>query len=222
MAKILFIVNEHPNEAFAISVARETEKILKETGNEVVWYKIPFKETVLGKVMANPNMKITRETLLNALAKSYERAEKLIKKYRSNFTYDFHTTTHNNPFWWTSSRKKRCDFHIALSEMRGSPFSIVEIKAHYKNMPRRHLKKGAIEIPPHSLGETYLRKTTSQKLMRRKGLTPEEFGKAIAQRIEGHITAWKKKLELRNERASIPRVFPKIRQRKIHRRIPRA
>lgn len=215
MAKFLFIVNEHPNEAFAISVARETAKRLKAAGHNVVWKKIKFKNTVLGKVWKSHEMKVKGEIFQDAIGKSYERAEKLIKGHKPDFMYDFHACPHGDPFW-TSSRKAKGDFAMKLGELFGKPFTVVEVKAYYKKMPKRHLKKGKLEgLAPQFMkyAAHYLRETTSQKLTMQRGLTPEEFGKAISQRIEGHVRAWEEKLALGSERALIPRVASKRKSR---------
>lgn len=57
MARILFIVNEHPSEAFATSVASKTAKLLRKEGHTVIWKKFKPKETMLGAVLKSPEGK---------------------------------------------------------------------------------------------------------------------------------------------------------------------
>ena len=51
MTKILFAVNEHPSEAFAIKVAKLTKRILEAEGHEVVWHKVKPEDTALGTLL---------------------------------------------------------------------------------------------------------------------------------------------------------------------------
>jgi len=194
MAKLLFIVNEHPNEAYAISAARETAKMLKQTGNEIVWHKVPFKETVLGKVMANPKMKIDEKLFTVDLKNSYERIERLAKKYKPDRVLNFHATPHDDPFWKGKGGKSHGDFAISSSGRYSGKVLTIEVKACYKSMPERHLKKIDFTDPKRVIYyncEHYIKETTSQKLTRQEGLTPKAFGKAIAKRIETHIKTGK-------------------------------
>jgi hypothetical protein len=57
MARILFIVNEHADEAFSISVARETAKLLRKKGHIIVWRKFKAENTMLGAVLKSPKGK---------------------------------------------------------------------------------------------------------------------------------------------------------------------
>ncbi len=194
MAKLLFIVNEHPNEAFSISAARETAKMLKQTGNEIVWYKVPFKETVLGKRMTNPKMNISEKNFTEDLKNSYERIERLAKKHKPDHVLNFHTTPHDNPFWKGKGGKTRGDFAISTSGRYSGKVLTIEVKAHYKSMPKRHLKKLNFITPKKTNYydyKQYLTETTSQKLTRQDGLIPKAFGKAIAKRIQEHIKTGK-------------------------------
>lgn len=62
MTRILFVVNMHPNEAFAISVANQTARQLqkkrlqtikipeKPTGDEVILAKVKPEDTLLGRI----------------------------------------------------------------------------------------------------------------------------------------------------------------------------
>ena len=109
MAKILFIVNEHKNEAFAMPVARATAKQLRKEGHEVLWRKI----------------------------KPKERTPRVLSEYsggKVDVVYHFHCTPHDYRIW----RTHKADFLIfnASSLIKYSipptPARIVEIKAHYK------------------------------------------------------------------------------------------
>jgi hypothetical protein len=222
MAKILFIVNDHPNEAFAISVAREAAKWLRKAGHNMIWEMTDPNDTVLGKVLKNPNMKVTGKTFLEAQHQSYERMGKLILKHKPKITYNFHTSPHDDPLW-TDPRKTPADFDITHSKSHGKTWMFVEIKAHYKKLPERHLSKGIIAIAAHSpyYGSAhYLREGTSQQLTRKMGLAPEILGRMIAERIENHLR--NPKVLQHHERGTFPRVFQKIKQRKIRRRTQRA
>ena len=219
MAKLLFIVNEHPNEAFSISAARETARVLKQAGNEIVWYKVPLKETVLGKVMTNPKMKVTEELFIEDLKNSYERIEKLAKKHKPDRVLNFHATPHDDPFWKGKGRKSRGDFTISSSGYYSGKVLTIEVKAHYKKMPERHLKKINFTDPKKTIYyncEQYITETTSQKITRQEGLTPKAFGKAIAKRIQEHIKTGKPYQFI--ERGRIQKKAKKTKIRKVRRK----
>ncbi|MDP2973542.1 MAG: hypothetical protein Q8N60_00680 [Candidatus Diapherotrites archaeon] len=217
MAKILFIVNEHPTEAFAISVAREAAERLRAAGHTVVRKKVKFKDTLLGWILKNPNAKLSERTIASIYDRWDTKVSKLIQKYGSASVYDFHCTQPDDKLWSAGRSGASPDFRI-------TPFmgcNVVEIKAHYRNLPERILQrteKARKAVPSIA---RYLDRITSQALTRQKGLTPEEFGKAIAKTIDQRTRAARKP-RTRPYKGIVKRVFPKIRQRKIHRRIPRA
>ncbi len=190
MAKILFVVNEHPNEAFSISAARQTAKILKKGGCSIVWYKVPVKETMLGKVLANKKTEITHKMFNKDVQKSYERAKSLVKKYKPDLILNFHSTPHDDPYWKVKNKRRKGDFSIEQINLFGGKFLVIEVKAHYKPMPERILKKSiVIEANGPRYGEIghYVTETTSHQMTRENGLTPEAFGKAIAEKVNNYL-----------------------------------
>ncbi len=218
MAKILFIVNDHPNEAFAISVAREAAKRLRADGHEIVWKMTNPKDTVLGKVLKNPNMEVKAKTFIDAQRGTYDRMGRLIQKHNPKVTSNFHATPHDDPLW-TDPRKPAADFEISYSKLHGRTVMFIEVKARYTKLPKRHLEKGRIAIPAHSPyhgAGHYLREGTSQQLTREMGLTPEILGTVIAKRIENR--ARRPKTFPQNERGTVPRVFKSFRRNNIRRR----
>lgn len=241
MARLLFIVNDHPNEAFAISSAWDAAMELqgqgfrlfvlgkdeipeKAKGNEIIIAKVSPKETLLGR--AQRGLPVTRGK--NSMGKNaawfwthtvpIERAQRLAMQRNADITYSFHCTEAEGIIsdfafleWYPSKKKQR-----------RIPLRLVEIKAHYKRMPGNPL--GKIKDPWYhrdfgnaSLGH-YLQETTSHPLTIAAGLTPEGYGKAIAEQIQKDVELHKRGKKLEPLFGSIPRAFRPLGKKIIHRK----
>jgi hypothetical protein len=210
MAKILFIVNEHPNEAFAISVARETAKRLKAAGREIVWVKTGIKDTLLGRALKNPNAKVSERTSGLIYNRRFAKLSELIQKYGPCSVYDFHCTPPDDILWRAGKSEISPDFHI--SRYGKDSVNVVEIKAYYRKLPERILQRTEKARQSFPAGAHYLEETTSQALTRQKGLMPKEFGKAIAKTI-AQITRAGRKPGILIDAGVVKRVFPKQKRR---------
>ena len=100
MAKILFIVNEHASEPFAISVAIRTKKLLEAAGHKVIWQKVRARDTYIGRTLLTKGKKKIGERELLAL---YDRNEQRIKgwieRHKPAVTYTFHCTPAGSECW---------------------------------------------------------------------------------------------------------------------------
>lgn len=212
MAKIMFIVNEHPNEAFAITVARKTAEILRKKGNEILWHKVEPEHTILGKV-SKTTKKIelgstdsySKLLTMNEKAKeeSLNEVVKVVREKNPAFIYRFHCTGEPAAVWRDHGN---ADLSIEEDnswgrELLNRPLRVIEIKAVYKPIAKKMRKrinaafaKGPKAkagdgqrfytwIDERDLYEQYLTKTTSQGLSRTQGLAPEEFARSIAENI---------------------------------------
>lgn len=127
MTRLLFIVNEHPDEAFAISAARETARQLQSQGfrlftlgkdsipaepqgNEIVWAKVRPEDTLLGTVIrkAPTASRYNSTTAARLDDLRYKIAEKIIAENRTEYNYSFHCTQQGHHFGGV----KRADFTI--------------------------------------------------------------------------------------------------------------
>ncbi len=195
MAKILFIVNVHPTESFAMVVAKRVKEILEKQGHEIIWKKIAFENTGLAKALkkdAVGEMKAEQGTITNM--------SRWVREYKPDIAYDFHSTPHESGSWGDF------DYHIAPYSRRGlGNIKLVEVKAVYKKLPERILRHLA------DWGE-YRARTTSRSLTESEGLRPKEFGKAIAREINRDIalkvTEGAKAALLKQRGGNIPRKFP--------------
>ncbi|GEM_PF-2810770 len=222
MARILFIVNDHPNEAFAITVAKRTAEQLKAAGQELIWVKVPAEETLLGRVIRGKPL--GKETSFQwTQIRPKERAKKLIEEKKPAVVYNFHCTPAENIHW----KQTNADYTIVPHlEWKGIQLMVVEIKAQYKKIPERalrHIKKYSRKIDESSK-KRYLESTTSHRQTLQAGLTPEEFGKAIAIRISKDVQALARKRSIKGAMGRIRGRYPApkaqtIKRVKIKRRI---
>lgn len=185
MARILFVVNQHPNEAFAITVARETAKLLRKAGHEIIWKKFKAEETMLGTALKK-GKKIESKKITNIINQQNKIISGLAKRKKPDLTYNFHCTPHKSSFWAATRKRKEADFAILKnSNIEGvKGLRLIEIKAHYKKMPKSIIAKGPTKFP---LVRKYFKKTTSHILTRKASLHPENYAKAIAAKIKQQI-----------------------------------
>ncbi len=240
MARIIFVVNEHPNEAFGISAARETAKELqsqgfrllvegkdkipkKPEGNEIVWVKVKPAETLLGRALKGLPLETERQQKSGvevewywSNARGFEVRESRAKKYGPAAIYGFHCAPQGDRTYF---KRGPADYDIQTNETySGIPTRIVEIKSAQKELPAR----ARARIAKSATGKVrepfirYLTHTTSQTLTRNAGLTPEAFGKALAKKILEDVQRIEKRLELRRVRGRVPR--PRKRMKRIARR----
>ncbi|MBN2067076.1 MAG: hypothetical protein JW744_01255 [Candidatus Diapherotrites archaeon] len=186
MARILFIVNEHPNESFATSVAKETKKLLEKAGHEVIWRKFKPKDTMLGRVIRSSRKKKFSEKELERiyLEKADKKILSMVHECKPDATYNFHCTPDYEPAWEADSP---ADFLIATRKIGNTKkeMELVEIKAKYKFLPERIRGSVKRKTKSHNLKlQRYLLQNTSQKETREAGLHPENFAEEIAKTIE--------------------------------------
>ncbi|MCX6798909.1 MAG: hypothetical protein NTW59_02310 [Candidatus Diapherotrites archaeon] len=203
MVRILFVVNAHPGEAFAMMVAqlaakefgKEGFRVLrmgrekipgKPQGNELIWAKINPKDTMLGKILKMPaGQKIDPK---KAWA-GHLIPVQLAHDTKASITYNWHCSPpagldlehpDTTAFWITP------DVFITHKLMR-----CVEINAIFKAMPPKILAK-VMEATPEEAWrrlaiQKYALEQTSVKAMREAGLHPEKFAVAIAAKIRYEI-----------------------------------
>jgi hypothetical protein len=137
--KVLFIVNEHPNEAFAIIVARETAKLLRKVGYTVDWKKINAKDTVLGAILkSGKERKFSEADLYHINTGMQCRAVwNAMRESKASAVYRFHCTEPGSEMWKGDGGS---DFKIMHFDYEPSFLvQLVEIKAFSKPMPKRIL-----------------------------------------------------------------------------------
>jgi hypothetical protein len=196
MVRILFVVNDEPHEAFAISAARETMNAFqaqgfsiyrigkdeipqKPEGNEIIWGKINPKETFLGGILKTDKVNLSVEELQNLAMMPFLRRKKWAMQYSPLVTYTFHCSPHDKDYWEVMGK---VDYTIEAAE--GPNDRVVEVKAVYKKMPQRILEKYKEKTGAYPEKES---RTTSTIDTKKAGLHPEEFGKAIAKAIKKEI-----------------------------------
>jgi len=210
MARILFIVNEHLDEAFAISVARETAKLLKKAGHVVIWRKFKPEETALGAILkSKKGTKFSKDKLERIHLKLPDaKIQQFINETKPELTYRFHCSPPEEGVWkgQFAGLESRCYAHYEISHEIDTPKNIqlVEIMAYYKRLPRRISRKIKETAPskPNSL-KGYLARTTSQQLTKKAGLHPELFAETIAPKIEEQIENLKNKERIWGARGPI-------------------
>ena len=213
MAKILFIVNQHPNEAFATAVANETAKLLRKKGHIIIWKKFKAENTALGRILKTPEGK--KRTLKRIRhrhnEKSHRTINQWIKSIKPDRTYNFHCTPSESPLWkpyeqaYSNIKISPADFI-----MTGHARTLIEIKAAYKEFPKEVQEKiQKIWPKTASLGyfhsSEYLRRTTSMQLSRKSGLHPENFAEKISKEIGMEI----KQGSMNEIRSQVPKARPK-------------
>jgi len=230
MVRLVFMVNIHPNEAFAINVAmharRELAKIgfrvyvegrdkipEKPKGNEIVWVKVPFGETMMGAVAKGREQgKFEPKELTDIDQRFAGKKSRLAREYSAWALYDFHCTSADWNFW---NRPEKPDFTIETRGKEGNAImKLVEIKGYYQDLPKRHLErsKARVELPYMRHDERqqpidhshYFTKTTSVEMALEAGVTAKALGKEIAKRIQRHISSPKWAVE-KMETGIVPR-----------------
>jgi hypothetical protein len=112
--RLLFVVNEHPNEAFGISTARETAKELQKQGfrllvdgrdkipkaprgKEIVFVKVKAAETLLGRMVKNLPLRTKGQKKSGAdpnwfwtMTRNFEIRGAKAKEYNPTAIYSFH------------------------------------------------------------------------------------------------------------------------------------
>jgi len=221
MARIVFVVNQHPTEAFSASVAVETAKHLRKAGHEIVWEKIKPGETMLGAVLRPRGKKKFSERKLTDIEQNInQRILTMLEKNKADLLYDFHATPPENVLWKKKHTGAEHDYSFD-GEYHGEQGRTVEVKAYYQSLPKRILRKIEQRMPEvvGTFRMDYFSKVTSPKLTRQAGLTKEEFGKAIAERIQRQIARLAHGESLNTfEYGKIPRRFPKPKPRAHARR----
>lgn len=180
MARILLVVNQHPSEAFAISVARETANTLKAGGHTVILAKTTPENTMLGAILKSAKPKKFTEADLKKIEKiHWANAEKAIKKIEPDFTCMLHCADSS---FWDRPVLREADF--VLSPMSPKVY-VVELRAQYQDMPTRILKKIKLKMPNKNsnINTGYFTRTTSQQLTRKAGINPENLAKTLATEI---------------------------------------
>ncbi len=219
MTRIMFVVNQHPYEAFAISVARETAKqfssqgfkILrnekdkiseKPIGNELIWCKIKSQETFFGARLRSAKTQFFIHEKELELGGGEKAIKKWIDDYNPLIVYSFHCTPKSDRFWsWVGNADFVIEkFQKARSlQIKGNRIKAIEIKAKYKLLPNQI--RGL---------NPYFGYATSHQDTIKTGLRPEELGKEIAMAINLEITRLSKKkcqwLREHGPRAQKPRI----------------
>ncbi|MFA6269121.1 MAG: hypothetical protein WCW13_01705 [archaeon] len=210
MVKVLFVVNYHPNEPFAISVAKHAAEELKRQGIEVTTMKVPFAETHFGQLMKTgvPQKPSEMDTKEGKLIDKYQ------AKTGADLVYTFHAAEPNHMDFEVHFRTKKptYDFyvsphlseehaigHYASPEKKGRRF-VVENKAEFIDFPpqvkakvdaKLHNHYPAEMDSPYSLNnpfrDWYLSRTSSLQKSKASGLDPAEFGLQIAKVVKFHV-----------------------------------
>lgn len=217
MVRLVFVVNEHPNEAFGISTARETAKELQKQGfkllvegknkisntpqgNEIVLVKVKAAKTLLGRMLKGLPIKTREQKQSGAdpnwywtYRHNFDTRAKKAKKYKPTAIYTFHCAPQGDNVYFN---KGRVDYQIATYEQipiggRFVPTKVIELKTVQKRIPIRpamRIKKH-LELKTINTATRYLTHTTSNALTRKAGLTPEVFGKSLAKKISNEVRA---------------------------------
>jgi hypothetical protein len=197
MVRLMFIVNEHPNEGFAISCAKRIaeelqrkgfriyvegkDKIPKKTNaDEIIWIKTNPNETVTGKPLKMSEGTLDAADFRKIEENNLRTGNKKMKEYEIDLGYRFHTSPKryfeaNIPFNRDYEARRDDDTKVTA----------IEIKAIYRDMPAQIIDRIRKHTTPYYLQRNglYTTKTTSNALNRKNGLTPEEYGKEIAKKI---------------------------------------
>jgi len=203
MARILFVVNEHPTEAFSIPVARETAKLLRKAGHTITFKKFSPEDSAFGVLLKNTERgKFVKKEVRVLEAHSFEEIFGMTKSRKYELIYTFHCTPYSRKYWQNDPGERWSDFRFVdiTPKMKG-----VEIRAKYKSLPKRvykriraSMKEGVYPgLSRRIKAKTYsslsrrikarLRTTTSIQLTRKAGLHPEDFAEPISKTIQVQI-----------------------------------
>ena len=176
MTRLLFVTNEHSNEALGIPVANKTAEILRKQGFEVIVYKIPFKDTYLNRVLSGEMHHTERRHF-----DTHVDISKVRQEVKPDLTVHFHCTPHNKykPF-------KSSDFLVdrnTLAPDHSKEF-VVELAAVYAPFPKPITKRLDEIALPHVRGTDILNEASSIPLSKQVGLESEKFARAIAPIIQ--------------------------------------
>jgi len=233
MSRILFIVNEHPNEALAMSAAKEAKRFLEAAGHKVIWFKFNPKDTMLGRVLSGPSqsskyrVEYSDNELTDIDLKRNVIINKLIRKHKPLLTYKFHCTNSDQYYWKFSH--PTADFTIGpsksdiLHKIRAVPIErvrTIEIKAPYSNFPknaRNLVENRTSELSRDTKSDfgkgDWLLKVAPLRLARQAGITPINLGRIISRQIHAEAQhAVKQPLRLTS--ISIGRIKKSIRARR--------
>jgi len=214
MARILFVVNEHANEPFAIPVARETAKLLRAKGHTVFVRKTPKNVTSLGILLGAEKMKLgmahsLSHDKLDAQLDNFER------ETRPNIVYSFHCTPSDSPHWKNLGMKTEHDWDIGRypRSKEGICYRTVELKAIYKDLPPKLRKK----LGKISGGETkektkYFSRTASVPESIKQRLIPGKFARQISKVMAEKDIPLMEKLFFSRGRITLKRIKSKTRR----------
>ena len=188
--RVLFVLNVHPNESFAIACAQEAKKALEKSGINVGVFKFHPDETIFraarDKSLPNNNPN-GQDFLLETSAKLDEKVLRIAKSRNAALVYEFHCTPSDSGYWKNYNCKsgrwenRNEDFVICRRNFeREGPFvRTVEIKAFYEPLPSRVIRETARKFP--TLDKTYFARQSAESSTKLAlGLERGELGKAIA------------------------------------------
>ncbi|MBD3388949.1 MAG: hypothetical protein GF416_07680 [Candidatus Altiarchaeales archaeon] len=199
MTKILITSNFHPNEGFAVTVARELSKELRELGYDVVERKFRFDETSLGKVRDSKEP-VNSHGLVEYDKEQRRLLDRIIGEVQPDYAFDMHTTPYD-PTGQDERSKKRWgtpdpadgfpmeqDYHPAFC-LDDALHRTIEVKAVYKPLPELYSEGLKLEPKTRDVYRTssYFSRTTSQSRTMEEGIEPENLGKTIARHIDRMI-----------------------------------
>ena len=193
MAKIIFVVNAHPDEAFAIGVARRTAKLMQAEGHEVIWVKAPFAISGMGRVLQAKKGKLKREHLGDEHWPYL--LKELFEKSKADLLYDFHCTPNDHAIWERKYPGKNVLFEQQWKQFGLRNLVTVEIKAAYIPLPQGLKKRidekmmaQGVDFFGRSIPykERYLEHTSSVSETKKIGILPNTCAQEIATQIMQH------------------------------------
>ncbi|MEI7960823.1 MAG: hypothetical protein WCI04_00655 [archaeon] len=191
--KVLFILNVHPNESFAIACAQEAKKALEKSGINVGVFKFRPDETIFRAARDkslpdnNPN---GQDFLVKTSEKLDKKVLRIAKSRKATLVYEFHCTPSDSGYW------KHYNYKLGQSENRNEDFVIyrrnferegpfvrtVEIKAFYEPLPPRVIRN--IDQKFSNLDKTYFARQSAESSTKLAlGLVRGELGRAIARLV---------------------------------------
>ncbi len=195
MAKIVLVINEHPNEALAIKHHRAIKKRLEELGHSVEVYKQPFEDSFLADLKqraAGKHSGFFDET----------RKEEMIERLRALHPQAHIVRLHNEPLGKLPADINRIAIgpFVRHGESREEPFVSVDSEPLPANPGRPRLQEILVEIPspfkPYPSHWQAREKKTPSHDMRwyeqnvadlKKAETLGLTSPAIARQIAGHL-----------------------------------
>ena len=189
MAKIVVYYNFHPSEVVANSVAINVAKRLLSEGHQVILLKKPFKgsnlNTALEASMANPYHEMGTANQIRI-----RNSNKMVGFLKPDFVFDFHNQHTDASEWKKESKHKTKlhDFRLLFrphSQLGDVPTITVEVRAAYKEMPKRVYEKVFPKIMSPIgkegwFGDDYFYNYASHGETRKLGLEVDSLAKGIA------------------------------------------